>query len=221
MTSETTKRVLLWGGTAIGLGLMVWGLANVAAPTAPTTSGAALSSAVDGKDHMQGSTIAKVTLVEYSDFQCPACAGFEPTVQMLKKKYGGQVLFVYRHYPLPQHIHADLAARASEAAANQGKFWEMHELLFGAQTTWSPLSHDEAQNAFIKMAEALKLDVARFTKDLDTQAAKDRIDRDVQSGNASGVDSTPSFYLNGKKITGLQTYADLENLIISALNETK
>jgi protein-disulfide isomerase len=221
MTHETAKRIAIWTGLALALVLMVWGLAKMA--VAPTTGdvGSTLSDPVSGSDHVKGSTMAKVTLVEYSDFQCPACAAFEPAIQALEKKYGNQVLFVYRHFPLPQHLNGNLAARASEAAAMQNKFWEMHDKLFATQNEWSTLSKGEALNTFALYASQLELNRDKFVTDVQSNSVEDRIQKDVTSGSKSGVDSTPNFFVNNIKVIGLQTYADLETALVNALNQNK
>lgn len=221
MDKQIIKRIAIWTGLTLALVLMVWGLAKIAVAPTVTEGGSTLAEPISGSDHVKGSTIAKVTLVEYSDFQCPACAAFEPTLQALEKKYGNQVLFVYRHFPLPQHQNGDVSARAAEAAASQNKFWEMHDKLFATQNTWSALTNDEALKTFTQYAVDLGLDKNKFLTDVSNPATEERIQKDATSGNKSGVDSTPNFFVNNNKVTGLQTYADLETAITNALNQNK
>lgn len=155
--------------------------------------------AVGDQDFIRGPKSAPVTVIEYSDFQCPACAAYFPILKGLEQKYGEKVAFVYRHYPLTTiHQYAQLAAQAATAASLQGKFWEMHDLLFERQNSWSKAGN--VKQTMIDYANELKLDVAKFTTDLDSGPVKDRVSSDVNAGNAAGISSTPTFYLNGTKI---------------------
>ncbi len=155
---------------------------------------------VSDVDHVKGGEHATVTLVEYSDFQCPACKAFLPVVDEVLATYGDQVQFVYRHFPLYTiHPHAEAAAIASEAAAQQGKFWEMHDLLFDRQSDWESLANP--QELFVAYAELLALDVEKFRADLSSDATRDRVRSDVNAGNAANISATPTFYLNGTALT--------------------
>lgn len=210
------KRISLWGGAVLILAAMVFGLAKLASAPQTGTPGE-LSAPVTAADHGHGNSIAKVTLVEYSDFECPACKQFYSALKEIYPKYQNQVLFVYRHFPLPQHPNSEIASRASEAAANQGKFWEMHDLLFENQEAWT--GRENVEEIFIGYANELKLDINKFKADLNSKAVSDRIQRDVESGQKSNVDATPSFYLNGSKLTNLQTYGDLESAVSGAIGQ--
>lgn len=209
------KRLGIWGGAIVLLGLMVWGLANLATPN-PGTSDVQLTEGVGGTDHIKGNSLGKLVLVEYSDFQCPACANFSQALKNIYPKYQNQVLFVYRHFPLPQHDKGLVAAKASEAAANQGKFWEMHDLIFDNQSAWGTNDKDYMK-IFESYATQLGLNLEQFRSDLNSRAVEERVEKDIQSGMASGVNATPTFYLNGKKVTNLQSYGDLDVLIGRAL----
>ena len=140
-----------------------------------------------------GSATPKATLVEFSDFECPACGAAYPLVNKIVSKHKDQLKFVYRHYPLDQHTHAREAANAAEAAGVQGKFWEMHDKLFENQTKLS-------QDTYQKLAKELNLDSEKFTQALAENSYKDKIQKDINDGNAIGINSTPTFYLNGKKL---------------------
>ncbi len=146
----------------------------------------------------ESSGSAKITVVEFADFQCPACGQVYPILKSLKSEYQGRVNFVYRHFPLPQHKNAILAAKASEAASKQGKFWEMHDLLFENQSSWS--ESDQAQESFVRYATQLGLNQEQFTKDLET--VMESINSDLSDGRALGVNSTPTIYINGIKYNG-------------------
>jgi formate-nitrite transporter family protein len=149
-----------------------------------------LAVAVSASDHILGPSDAPVTLVEYGDFECPNCAAAFPVVRNLLQSLDGQLRFVFRHFPVSiRHDHAQKAAEASEAAAAQGKFWEMHAILFQNQ--------DELdRDSLIGYARELKLDLERFTYELDEAIHAERVYRDLASGEASGVSWTPTFFLN-------------------------
>ncbi|MFA6105673.1 MAG: thioredoxin domain-containing protein [Patescibacteria group bacterium] len=211
------KRLGLWGGILIALVGMVWGLAKFGAPTS-TNNTTPLSEPVSATDHTKGNLASKVVLVEYSDFQCPACGQFYPVVKTVEQKYGKDILLVYRHFPLPSHDKSDLAARASEAASAQGKFWEMHDKLFDNQTTWTVAP--EPEKIFADYAVQLGLNKEKFISDLKSIEVENRIQKDISSGSASGIQGTPTFFLNGK-VLNLQTYGDLETNVATAITENR
>ena len=153
---------------------------------------------VASSDWAKGKENAKHLLVEYSDFQCPACAGYAPVVKQLLQEKGDQFTFAYRHFPLPQHTNADEAARASEAAGKQGTFWEMHDLLFDRQESWSENSNPD--ETFALYAQELGLNSQQFVNDYNSDEVKNKVQTDYTSGVAAGVNSTPSFFFDGKKI---------------------
>lgn len=174
---------------------------------------------VTAEDHVKGSATAPVTIIEYSDFQCPACAAYFPIMKSLEQKYGDQIAIVYRNYPLTQiHPNAQLAAQAAEAANLQGKFWEMHDLLFERQSSWSSLSN--AKQTFIDYAKELQLDEQKFTDDLNSSDIKNRVAADVASGNSVAISGTPTFFLNGKKLTNPSTEDAFAKLIDAELTPT-
>ncbi|OGG04340.1 hypothetical protein A2Z33_03460 [Candidatus Gottesmanbacteria bacterium RBG_16_52_11] len=156
-----------------------------------------------------GSASASAYLVEFSDYQCPACKAWEPTVTEIISAYGDRMQFAYRHFPLDQHQVADTAARAAEAAGLQGKFWEMHSLLFGNQERMS-------DTIFAELAAQLSLDNDRFQNDMNSAAVREKIGRDRGDGIKFGVDSTPSFYLNGRKLE-LKEFDDLKKAVSQAV----
>lgn len=162
----------------------------------PSTAGGVPD--VSAADHVRGGdATAVVTLIEYSDFQCPACAAFEPLLQEVSAAYGTQVRTVYRHFPLyTLHPNAESAALAAEAAGLQGKFWEMHDLLFDRQADWDELA--APIDMFIAYAGLLEIDIEQFKNDLASDVVRDRVKVDVSSGNAAGISATPTFYLNGQ-----------------------
>ncbi|MBI3385714.1 thioredoxin domain-containing protein [Candidatus Gottesmanbacteria bacterium] len=161
--------------------------------------------------HTFGNPAAKTYLVEFSDFQCPACGAFEPAVENMLNKDKDKFLFVYRHFPLPQHEQAVPAAHAAEAAGKQGKFWEMHNLLFANQSTLS-------SDLYTSLAKQLNLDMTQFTADMQASDVVNLVNGDVSVGNSIGIDATPTFFLNGTKINPVNP-ADLQSLVETAINK--
>lgn len=139
----------------------------------------------------------EVYLVEFGDYQCPACAQAHPYVETLKEEYKDKMVFVFRNFPLPGHANAQPAAEAAEAAAAQGKFWEMHSKLFETQSQWSSLA--DPSSIFKQYAEELGVDADRFVNDITSRAHKDFISSDQSDGYAVGVSGTPTFFVNGKQ----------------------
>jgi protein-disulfide isomerase len=160
----------------------------------------------------KGNPEAKIVLEEYSDLQCPACGAYYPIIKQLTEEFGSNIRFTYRHFPLRQiHVNADLAARAAEAAGMQGKFWEMHDILFEHQKEWS--NSENTKEDFISYARKLGLDSERFTNDLDAQEIIEKVDGDQKLGERLGVNSTPTFFVNSKKITNPRNYEEFKILL--------
>src|SRR6266545_4806012 len=170
-----------------------------------------LDSPVDpDRDHSRGPDDAPVTLVEYGDFECPYCGRAEPVLRELLADFGDELRFVFRHLPLADvHPRASLAAEAAEAAGAQGKFWEMHDLLFAHQDALAPLD-------LVRYAEELGLDVGRVRGELRRRAYAPRVAEDVSSADASGVSGTPTFFVNGKRHHGAYDEASLAAAVRSA-----
>jgi protein-disulfide isomerase len=151
---------------------------------------------VDERDHVQGPADAPVTLVEYGDFECPYCAAAHLIVKKVQETMGDQLRFVFRHFPLTQiHPHAEGAAEASEAAAAQGQFWEMQDLLYENQQALDA-TH------LLGYAEDLGLDTQRFVRELEERVYQPRVREDFMSGVRSGVNGTPAFFINGIRYDG-------------------
>jgi len=154
---------------------------------------------VTAQDHSEGNPEAKVTLIEYGDFQCPACATSYPTIKKLREEYGSRVRFVFRHFPISNiHPNAFPSARAAEAAGAQGKFFAMHDLLYERQKNWS--GSNNAAEVFEGYAKELGLDLAKYKDDVNAGSTSDRINGDVNGAKSAGVNGTPSFFLNGEKL---------------------
>ena len=157
---------------------------------------ATLKPPVGPKDHMQGPPDAPVTLVEYGDYECPYCGEAYPVVKALQERLGDQMCFVFRNFPLTQvHPHAEEAAEAAEAAGAQGKFWEMHDLLYENQDALEP-------EDLVQYARALKLDLKRFVLEMREHVYVERVREDFRSGVRSGVNGTPTFFINGARHNG-------------------
>jgi protein-disulfide isomerase len=145
-------------------------------------------------DHLRGPHNARVVIVEYGDFECPACAQAEPLIRLLLDQHPHDACIVFRHFPLREvHPNAERAAEAAEAAAAQGKFWEMADTLFKNQL-------DLSYAALCRYANALELDMARFERELAEHSYRQRVLDDMASGNAKGVRATPGFFLNDRLV---------------------
>ncbi len=155
---------------------------------------------------VRGPENAKVTIVAFSDFQCPFCSRVVPTIEKIQKDYPTQVRLYFRHNPLPFHSDAPLAAEAALAAQDQGKFWEMHDKLF---TNQQNIKRQDLE----KYAGELGLDMGKFKTALDTSAHKSRIDADMALGRQIGVQGTPNFFLNGRPITGAVPYEQFKTVV--------
>ncbi len=185
-----------------GFLLLVYTLTNK-----PTNTDFPQINKIKADDHLKWSPAKKNILVEYGDFQCPACGNFfvfekqaieasgSPNINLTKK-----ITFVFRHFPLSQvHPNAFAGAYAAEAASNQGQFWQMHDLLYKNQNLW--VGSSTPKDFFAKYAKQLNLNIQQFTKDEDSQAVKDRVNEDMLAGEQAGINSTPTLFLNGKMLS--------------------
>ncbi|MFM2424451.1 MAG: hypothetical protein RLZZ70_842 [Candidatus Parcubacteria bacterium] len=179
-------------------------------------AGATYNEGVTVQSYIKGNPEATVKLVEYSDFQCPACAAFQPVIADIIAEYGDRIAFEYRHFPLTQiHRLAEPAARAAEAAGQQGKFYEYHDLLFVNQSAWSN-SSNPAQ-FFIQYATELGLDIDQFTRQQRSSLLRDHVRDQFNEARALGFSGTPSFVLNGE-VMQFQTYDEFRQQIIAAID---
>ncbi len=205
---------MFWAGIILLIVLTVFGIVMLVTYDSTPNGPVADISEGDWTKGAKGSLV----LVEYSDFQCPACASYYPLVKQLMVEYGMRVQFVYRHFPLSQiHPNAASAAYAADAAGKQGKFWSMHDILFEQQKEWS--ARTDAPALFEQYATGLGLDLEKFKKDMQSEEVKKHVNDNVESGEKAGVDSTPSFYLDGKKIQNPRGYAEFKALVSSALSK--
>lgn len=152
-------------------------------------------------DHVEGNKDSKVILVEYGDFQCPSCGSAYPNVKTLMDEYGDRIALVFRNFPLTSiHPNAKVAAAAAEAAGLQGKYWEMHDLLYQNQSAWESLDTNKRVDAFVSFASQIGLDTTKFQEDLSNADVNKKISFDMTLGKANSVSATPTFFLNGEKL---------------------
>lgn len=215
MTNKT-YRITLWtsviGTIVLVVAGMVW-LANGGGQSRVYVPGI---NEITADDHVYGPADAKVTLVEYADYQCPACGIVHATVAKLKADYGNRVRFVFRNFPIPGHFNGPAAAYAAEAAGKQGKFFEMSDAIFSKQAEWSPLDAGSMAKTLDNYARNLGLEMGKFHEDQASAAVKAKVEADAQSGLKAGVDSTPSFFMNGVR-TQARSYDEFKSEFDAAL----
>lgn len=167
--------------------------------------------ALAAADHVLGDAHAKLTLLEYGDYECPACIQAEPLMQHLVETYRGRLRFVFRHFPLMEvHPHAELAAEAAEAAAAQGRFWPMHHLLFAQPHHLTPA-------ALTGYARTIGLDMNRFDAEMADHIYTQRVQEHRRAGERSGLRSTPAFFLNGQAVDVSYGFEKLDEAVQAAL----
>jgi len=164
-----------------------------------------------GKSPVKGPADAPVTMVEFSDFQCPFCARSNPLIEQVIQAYPKELKFVYKEFPLPMHPNAMPASKAAVAAQRQGKYWEMHDKLFANQQALQP-------DNFKQYAQELGLDVAKFEQDMNSPDVQAQIAEDMQLARQSAVGGTPTLFLNGKKVQN-RSFDGLKQLIDEALQK--
>ena len=187
-------------------------------PTEPVRPGrpdpAAVYKATVGDAQFQGPADALITIVTWSDFQCPFCKRVSPTIAQLRSDYGADIRYAFKHNPLAFHNNARSAAIAAEAAAEQGKFWEMHDLLFEN-------NRDLSEANYKKWARKIGCDMTQFKKDLEDPRIAARVDAHQKEGNALGARGTPSFFVNGRFLSGAQPAANFKRLIDEEMTKAK
>lgn len=162
-------------------------------------------------DHVFGNAKSPVVLIEYGDYECPYCAEAEPSLKTVYTTYQDQIAFVFRNFPLTTiHPNALAAAAAAEAAGQQGKYWDMHDQLYGGQQTWENLTGSARTNAFVTYAKQIGINTTKFKQDLSSTKLTDKIQFDQAIGNKLGINATPTMYLDGKKL-GDDVTGDLQN----------
>jgi protein-disulfide isomerase len=162
-------------------------------------------------DHHKGNIQSPVQLLEFGDFQCPHCGAAYPMLKKIEKSFGPRLLFIFRHFPLSEsHPYAKIAAISSEAAARQGKFWEMFDLIFENQSLLS-------RNMLMGLAKTLHLNIKKFEADLGNPELAKKVEDDFESGMISGVNGTPSFFINNEKYNGPYTFESLTTALDQAI----
>jgi protein-disulfide isomerase len=211
------KKLFLWGSVAAGIILLLLILVKISDTDSNTDT--TLDTPISANEHIKGNPDARLTLVEYSDFQCPACSGAAQMIKQLGKDFEQDIKIVYRHFPLQQiHDQAELAAYAAEAAGNQGNFWDMHDVLFNTQPQWS--GNPEAQLFFIQLAESIGLEKEQFIQDMDSAKVKATVDANYKSGMTAKIPGTPTFFLNGQIIQTPRSYDAFKTLIKETLENS-
>jgi protein-disulfide isomerase len=197
--------------TTFGSGFAFYRAKKLAAPNAPAGGPAS-------GNHIRGSKSPRVTIEEFGDFQCPPCAGMATLLKKTEEEYGSKLRLVFHHFPLLNHIHAREAAVAAEAADSQGKFWEMHDLLYREQGVWSKA--EKVGNLFEGYAKTIGVDPERFKKDVLDPAVIARVETDQKLGSSRGVTSTPTLFVNGSVLPADQLNpTGLHKAIDAALND--
>lgn len=212
------KSLGIWGGVAALVGIAILGLAMFvnSSPTA-TNNGSKSVPLTTDYDIELGDKNSKVTLIEYSDLQCPACASYHPMVKKLLEEYPN-IHFIYRNFPLISvHKNAQIAAQAGYAANLQGKFWEMADLLFSNQPDWEKSPTPQA--IFANYAQMLKMDTAKFNQDMTGSEAKNFVDNSYKQSISHSINSTPTFFINGKSIANPTSYDEFKKLIDDAFKK--
>ncbi len=183
--------------------------------------GNSTTSAMGGTEmvHVRGRADASVTLVEFGDFQCPPCASLSDPINKLERDYPSRLRVVFRHLPLASHRHAREAALASEAASLQGRFWEMHDLLYREQSVWSKAP--DVQVLFNSYAGMLGLNIDRFKKDMEGDQAKARVKSDDQQALALGLATTPTIFINDHRVPPARLNPSALRIAISAAMKEK
>jgi len=170
--------------------------------------------------HTHGPDNAPVTIEEFADFQCPPCAALAGLLRTLEREFPGKLRVVFRQYPLDMHKHARMAALGAEAAAQQGRFWQMNEQLYAAQTEWSKA--DDFRPLLNNYATKIGLDLTRFARDLESEKSQSRLKLDRERATSLGVNSTPTVFINGKSLSAAQRSPDgLRAAIQEALDGKK
>ena len=208
------KKIATWAiGTIVFLAVLV-GVVKLI--SSPDTSSSVKMTPVTKNDIQTGPANAKVTLVEYADFQCPACDAYNPIVDDIMIAYKGKLNYVYRFFPLTTiHPNAQIGAQAGWAALQQKKFFEMRDVLYQNQNSWADVS--DPKPTFIQYAQKLGMDENKFKADMTSSAAEKAVADEVTMGNADGVNSTPTFFINSNLIQNPSTEADFKKLIDAQL----
>lgn len=211
------KKIAVWTAVFVFLGGGVFAMVKLASNSDSSPSSVSLAAMISDNDRFLGNKDANVKIIEYSDFQCPACRYYHPILKKINEEFKEDIAFAYRHFPLSQHQNAKLAAYAAEAAGKQNKFWEMSDLIFENQDKWSKASSANAKEYFIGYASVLDLNAEQFKNDIFSESVKDKVESDLKSGLESFINATPTIFVNGKKIENPRDYDEFKKIIEEAL----
>ena len=193
------SKIMWWAGGALLLIFSVWFIMSVVNTPSSTTGTNLTAPGPKPTDMTFGNPKAKVVLTEYADFQCPGCGAYYPILKQLTQDYKDKLYFVYRFFPLESiHRNALASSEAGYAASKQGKFWEMHDLLFAHQTEWAELP--DPTNNFLSYAQQAGLNIDQFKKDFNDPATEKYVKSQEQAALDLGLPGTPSFFISGKQI---------------------
>lgn len=219
------KRPAIWTGAVLLVAVAAWLMVRMATPGSGDLGGASGSESGDPvnpedfaqdltvaeSDWIKGNEDAEITIIEYGDFQCPACGQYYPLVNELVNEFGDDIRFVYRHFPLSNHEFAEVAARAAEAAGRQDAFWEMHDIIFENQQRWT--TRGEGEDDFVEMAGLIGLDTGQFRQDMQSEPVRRKVEQDFQTGMDQGVNAVPTFFINGDRIQNPNSYQEFRQII--------
>lgn len=216
------KNLPLLIGTIVGTLILVIGVAFAFSGNNQPSNLSQEAKVVDQAVLLEGSRLEKgagetaaVTIVEFGDFQCPACAATAPLVEQVYSQYPGQIRLVYRHFPLNNiHPNAQYAAQFAEAAKEQDAFWPVHDILYERQEEWANLRQADLKEKFVEYAQELRLDTQKLTERIDAPEIKEAVNADTALAGQIGVNSTPTFFVNGRQTTAPQLLTAVESALL-------
>lgn len=209
--NNVAKKIAIWVGAVAIITASIGGLIALVNSPASTSNIANLPP-VSKEDITSGPKDAKVTLIEYADFQCPACATYHPLVKQLLSEFPKDIYFVYRFFPLTNiHQNALLSSQAAFASGLQGKFWQMHDMIYENQKSWA--NENNALDIFVNYAAKINLNVNKFKKDVNSNESKKFVNDELNQAIGIGINSTPTFFINGRKIQNPRSYDEFKKLV--------
>jgi protein-disulfide isomerase len=215
-----TKEIIIWFVVIAVLIGGLWLLINAAnAPlTPPPPAEIQNVPPVSKTDFIRGNPNAKITLIEYADFQCPACAAMHSTIKQLEGNFKDNLRLIYRFFPLTDaHQNAMISAQAAYAASLQGKFWEMHDIIYENQDSWSDST--QPKTIFTDYAKKIGLNLNKFNSDIDSDSTKKFVSDEQNKGLDLGISGTPTLFLNGKQIQNPTSYEEFKKLVQDEINK--
>ena len=223
MSKKDQKRFTYWFFATVAIiGSFLWIMFSGGGGGEPVSDDGTVNiPEITENEWVKGNAESDIVLVEYSDFQCPACKSAIPVVEAAVSEFSNHIKFVYRQFPLRSiHANAQITAQATEAAGVQGKFWEMHDIIFEHQSDWKDLSSSEIDEVLTGYAGEIGIDSEQFATDLRSSKVEDAVNEDYDGADGAKLRGTPTFILNGKILT-LSSSADLRNLIRAEIESAK